>query len=115
MTHENLDQDLAEWVRLKRENKLPVSRRLIRMQASNLFKNTDMKVIFMVEDGNLGNSLSDFEWLARKILETAQLRPSSTHNYLSKNACELHRSDSALHCPCRGAQKDTSNAENLCS
>ena len=41
-----LDLELAEWIREKRENKQPVSRRIIRNKAVEIFRGTDLKVNF---------------------------------------------------------------------
>uniref|UniRef100_A0A915E9D1 Transposase n=1 Tax=Ditylenchus dipsaci TaxID=166011 RepID=A0A915E9D1_9BILA len=61
--HGILDDQLADWIRDKRQNKLPVSRRIIRNEAMSTFGNTDMK-----------NMASDLKWLARKIPQASQFR-----------------------------------------
>jgi Tc5 transposase DNA-binding domain len=41
-----LDQELADWIKEKRENKQPVSRLTIRHKATTIFRDTDIKVHF---------------------------------------------------------------------
>jgi hypothetical protein len=42
--HPDIDTELAEWVRLMRENKRMVSRRIIRNKAIVMFRGTEVKV-----------------------------------------------------------------------
>lgn len=44
VAYPNLDAELAEWIRLKRENKQPVSRRTIKNEAVHVFLGTELKV-----------------------------------------------------------------------
>ena len=39
------DAQLAEWIRVKRENKQPVSRRIITNEPVNIFRGTELKVV----------------------------------------------------------------------
>ena len=41
-----LDNQLAKWIWAKRENKQPVSRRIIRNEAVRIFRGTEVKVNF---------------------------------------------------------------------
>jgi Tc5 transposase DNA-binding domain len=43
VAYPELDEQVADWVRMKRENKQPVSRRIILNEAANVFSRTEIK------------------------------------------------------------------------
>lgn len=44
--HQDLDAELADWVREMREKKRPVSRRIIVLKATEIFRETVIKVYY---------------------------------------------------------------------
>ena len=87
VTHEDLDQSLAEWIRVMRENKQLVSRRIITNKAVEIFRGTELKVryredpvithqrLLQISIGWLNKFLNRHNFVLRRRTTTCQKPP----------------------------------------
>uniref|UniRef100_A0A915D1Q4 HTH CENPB-type domain-containing protein n=1 Tax=Ditylenchus dipsaci TaxID=166011 RepID=A0A915D1Q4_9BILA len=84
VSNPELDVELAEWVRIKRENKQPVSRQIITNKATELFR---------------------IGWLVELFPASTSFRLPPSHNNCTEAARELRRSCRQIYRPL-GAKKE---------
>uniref|UniRef100_A0A915ES24 HTH CENPB-type domain-containing protein n=1 Tax=Ditylenchus dipsaci TaxID=166011 RepID=A0A915ES24_9BILA len=75
-----LERSLAEWIRESRENKLPMSRRIISLEATQLFEGTGLKI----SNGWLNKFLKRHNFVLRCRTTTCQKPPADYIQAIAK-------------------------------